>query len=59
MCLQRMEIQMEELIRIIQAWIDRQEADGCEGCEFIKTEMWEMPCKKCKRNHKDYWRAAK
>lgn len=50
---------MEELIRIIQAWIDRQEADGCEGCEFIKTEMWEMPCKKCKRNHKDYWRAAK
>lgn len=33
------------------------EADGCEGCAFITTEEWEMPCLKCKRNCKDYWRA--
>lgn len=33
------------------------EADGCTGCAFESYEEWEMPCKKCKRNSKDYWRA--
>lgn len=32
-------------------------ADGCEDCAFISAEEWEMPCAKCKRNCKDYWRA--
>ena len=32
-------------------------ADGCEGCAFMTTEECEMPCAKCKRNMKDYWRA--
>jgi len=32
-------------------------ADGCVGCAFNDTEEWEMPCAKCKRNMKDYWRA--
>ena len=35
----------------------KQEADGCQGCAFVDTEEWEMPCVKCKRNCKDYWRA--
>lgn len=34
----------------------RQDADGCSGCTFIDTEEWEMPCAKCKRACKDYWR---
>lgn len=32
---------------------------GCEGCAFWDKETWEMPCKECKRNCKDYWRKAK
>jgi hypothetical protein len=47
---------MDELIKIVQAWIDRKEADGCQGCAFIDTEEWELPCAKCKRSCKDYWR---
>lgn len=35
------------------------EADGCTGCTFASCEEWEMPCRKCKRNSKDYWRAKK
>ena len=31
-------------------------ADGCSGCAFYDKEEWEMPCRKCKRNCKDYWR---
>ncbi len=31
-------------------------ADGCSGCAFVGTEEWDMPCAKCKRNSKDYWR---
>lgn len=46
---------MKQLIALIQAWIDRQEADGCEGCKYIDTPEWEMPCAKCKRACKDYW----
>lgn len=32
-------------------------ADGCTGCAFVGIEEWNMPCCKCKRNCKDYWRA--
>ena len=49
-------IRIDELIKLVQAWIDRQEADGCFACAFEKTEEWELPCRECKRNHKDYWR---
>ena len=37
----------------------REEADGCQGCAFTDTEEWEIPCVKCKRACKDYWRPAK
>lgn len=33
-------------------------AGGCSGCAFENTEEWEMPCRACKRNCKDYWRKA-
>lgn len=38
--------------------LERQEADGCEGCTYTAKKEWEMPCAKCKRGCKDYWRAV-
>lgn len=35
----------------------KENADGCVGCVFEDVNEWEMPCYKCKRNSKDYWRA--
>lgn len=34
----------------------KENADGCLGCAFEHVEEWELPCAKCKRNCKDYWR---
>lgn len=51
-----MENKMDELINLVKAWIDSQEADGCVGCAFNDRYEWELPCSDCKRNHKDYWR---
>lgn len=38
--------------------LERQLADGCEGCTYKAKEEWEMPCVRCKRGCKDYWRAV-
>lgn len=40
----------------MQKDIEIAEADGCEGCAFTDVNEWEMPCVKCKRGCKDYWR---
>lgn len=32
---------------------------GCEGCAFSDVEPWEMPCTKCKRGCRDYYRKEK
>ena len=37
--------------------IKREDADGCTVCKFTDFEEWDLPCKICKRNSKDYWRA--
>ena len=29
---------------------------GCISCAFEDVNEWEMPCSKCKRGCKDYWR---
>lgn len=46
---------------IVQGRVDikvmKEDADGCCGCAFEDVNPWEMPCDKCKRNSKDYWRA--
>ena len=44
--------------KILDKAIEQCEADACCGCAFIKTEKWEMPCRKCIRSCKDYWRKA-
>ena len=45
---------------LIQGRVDervmKEDADGCTGCAFVSINEWEMPCAKCKRNSKDYWR---
>mgnify|MGYP007080089686 CR=1 FL=1 len=48
---------IEALDMAIKA-LDRQNADGCTGCAFANVEEWEMPCVRCKRGCKDYWRAV-
>lgn len=44
------------LIKLVQAWIERTEADACTECKYFGTEEWEMPCNECKRAKRDYWR---
>ena len=39
-----------------EAMLMKENADGCLGCAFEHVEEWELPCSKCKRNCKDYWR---
>lgn len=46
-----------EMIQMIRNLV-KPEADGCIGCAFEDKEEWELPCNKCKRNCKDYWRRA-
>ena len=41
-----------ELKKVLDTYL----ADGCSGCVFESVDEWEMPCRKCKRNSKDYWR---
>ena len=41
----------------VNARIMKEDADGCLGCAFEYVEEWQLPCAKCKRNCKDYWRA--
>ena len=44
---------IKELWKVLDAYL----ADGCFGCAFEGVNEWEMPCQKCMRNCKDYWRA--
>lgn len=36
--------------------LDREAADGCDGCKYVTKDEYEMPCLVCKRNHMDKWR---
>ena len=45
---------VRKYIRSLEKKID---ADGCFGCAFEDVNEWELPCCKCKRGCKDYWRA--
>lgn len=40
----------------VDARLMKENADGCVGCAFEHVEEWELPCVKCKRNCKDFWR---
>lgn len=43
----------------LKAFQMKEDADGCFGCAFEDVNEWEMPCTKCARGCKDYWRAKK
>lgn len=45
---------IEELQKVLDSYL----ADGCSGCAYESTVDWELPCRKCKRNSRDYWRRA-
>lgn len=47
-----------EIMQILEAIIERDKADGCVGCAYFDKEDWEMPCAKCRRASRDYWRRA-
>lgn len=47
-----------EIMQILEAIIERDKADGCYGCAYFDKEDWEMPCAKCRRAARDYWRRA-
>ena len=47
-----------DIMQILEAIMGADKADGCTGCAYIDTKEWEMPCAKCKRAAKDYWRAG-
>ena len=34
----------------------KQEFTSCKECAFFECEEWEMPCKECKHNCKDYYK---
>ena len=46
----------ENIIRILNLALEQEKAEACNGCVFADTEEWEEPCKRCKRNYRDYWR---
>jgi hypothetical protein len=51
--------QLAEAFDLAISALEKEHADGCQGCAFTDVEEWEMPCAKCKRACKDYWRPAK
>ena len=52
----RWQMTRDEIIRILDLALEQSRADACNGCTFSNTEEWEEPCKRCKRNYRDYWR---
>lgn len=38
---------------------ERINADGCVSCAFEDVNEWELPCAKCARVCKDYWRSKR
>lgn len=47
------------LTKALEKQMMKENADGCKGCAFENVNEWELPCAKCKRNSKDYWRAKR
>ena len=47
---------MQDALETIERGEAQRVVDGCNGCAFWDVEEWELPCNRCKRNCKDYWR---
>ena len=46
----------QDIMQVLEAIMERDKADACGKCAFFGRDEWEMPCSKCSRNCKDYWR---
>ena len=49
----------EDIIKILNLALEQEKAEACDSCAYADTEEWEEPCKRCKRNYRDYWRRGK
>lgn len=43
-------------IECMEEMLDKKNADGCDGCAHVDVREWELPCAKCSRCNKDYYR---
>ena len=50
---------VKDALNHVVSELKQRDADGCQGCAFTDVEEWEMPCAKCRRACKDYWRPKK
>lgn len=50
------EITIGEFAKIVDVEVRDFGSNGCQDCAFESVEEWEMPCCKCLRCCKDYWR---
>ena len=56
--------ELENKIDEIKKSLDKKETnlnqfEGCAGCTYETVEEWNLPCCKCSRCCKDYYRRAK
>lgn len=42
----------------VKNWVDSEEEKACSGCIHYNKEEWELPCVRCSRGNKDYWKAG-
>lgn len=40
----------------IQKWVDSKEEKTCSRCIHYDKEEWELPCVRCSKGNKDYWK---
>lgn len=46
----------ERFLAIAIDAIKKQKMDGCCECAYESRREWQVPCKDCRRAHRDYWR---
>ena len=44
-----------EILTILKRWIERANADACQGCKYIDVKSWELPCSNCRNTHPLLW----
>lgn len=49
-------MKLETITQAIRIIHEQNGADGCRHCAYAGFDEWQMPCSKCKRNAKDYWK---
>lgn len=50
---------LEMAVEALTEKAERCKADGCNGCAYYGRDLWEMPCAKCSKNCKNFWRKGR